>query len=292
MDICVIWNQSKLHMQKYTLLIVSLLLAGYAATAQQRIVTAGSSSSEIVCALGLCDKIVATDRTSLYPAKLQALPSIGYRTSISAEGIISQRPDLVIFEQEYGKDELIDQLKSTGIETLIVEQESNFESTQQRIRTISKALKKEKEGEALIQEISAELDELKQKVDATKERPKVLCVYARGHGNMQVAGRNTPFTLLEVAGTRNAVPDVDGYKPLNAESLIQANPDYILFFESGLQSIGGIEKALEITGVKQTTAGKKRQVIAMDGVMLTNWGPRVAQAAEQLFLLTHPEGNN
>lgn len=292
MDICVIWNQSKLHMQKYTLPIILLLLAGYATTAQQRIVTAGSSSSEIVCALGLCDNIVATDRTSLYPAKLQALPSIGYRTSISAEGIIAQEPDLVIFEQKYVKDELIDQLKSTGIKTLIVEQESHFESTQGRIRTIAKALKKEKEGEALIRKISAELDALKQKVDATPRRPKVLCVYARGHGNMQVAGRNTPFTLLEVAGTRNAVPNVVGYKPLNAESLIQANPDYILFFERGLESIGGIEKALEITGVKQTTAGKKRQIIAMDGVMLTNWGPRVAQAAEQLFLLTHPEGNN
>lgn len=275
-------------MQKYLIHII-ILLTAFSAHAQQRIVTAGSSSSEIICALGLCDNIVATDRTSLYPEKLQSLPSIGYRSGISAEGIIAQQPDLVIFERDYVKDELISQLQSTGIQTLVVEQEGNFKNTQKRIRAIAQAINKEQEGENLIQQIASGLEAVKQKVEASSERPKVLCVYARGEGNMQVAGKNTSFTLLELAGTRNAVPDIDGYKPLNAESLIRANPDYILFFESGLESIGGREAALKITGVQQTTAGKKGQIIAMDGILLTNWGPRVADAALELFYLTHPE---
>jgi iron complex transport system substrate-binding protein len=257
--------------------------------AQQRIVTAGSSSTEIVCELGLCDKIVGTDRTSLHPQKMQSLPSIGYRSSIGAEGIISLQPDMIILEKEYVKEDVVSQLQSTGLRVLVVQHGQNFEATKTRIRTIASAVGKAKEGETLIKRIEAALQAVQNKVDATTARPTVLCVYARGTGAMQVAGRNTSFGILPLAGVRNAVADVEGYKPLNAESLIQANPDYILFFTTGLESIGGIDGALKITGVEQTTAGKKKQIIHMDGILLTNWGPRLAEAAEQLFLLTHPE---
>ncbi|MGK7390175.1 MAG: heme/hemin ABC transporter substrate-binding protein [Candidatus Cyclobacteriaceae bacterium M2_1C_046] len=278
-------------MQRNILLLITLFIA-FSASAQQRIVTAGSSSSEIVCALGLCDNIVATDQTSQFPASLKALPSIGYRSGISAEGIIAQRPDLVIFERGYVKEELIKQLKSTGIKTLVIDFEPNFNNTKERIRTIASAINRSDEGEAIIRKIATDLKYVEQKIAVIPSRPKVLCVYARGQGNMQVAGKNSPFTLLELSGAQNAVPEIEGYKPLNAESLIKANPDYILFFTSGLASIGGLEEALKITGVQQTTAGKKRQIISMDGVLLTNWGPRVAEAALQLFELTHPEAGN
>jgi len=259
--------------------------------AQDRIVTAGSSTSEIVCALGYCDNIISTDRTSVYPAQLQALPSIGYRNSIGAEGIIAQRPDLVILEEEYVKEALIEQLESTGIKILTVAQERSWESTQERITAIAEALKNKEAGEKLISRVESELDEVKKLVASTDARPKVLAVYARGAGNLQVGGSNSAFSLLELAGVQNAVPGINGFKPLNTESLIKANPDYILFFSSGLKSIGGVEGALEITGVAQTTAGEKRQIIAMDGVKLTNWGPRVAEAARELFFLTHPEAH-
>lgn len=277
---------------KYSLYyILWLLLVINATTFGQpsRIITAGSSSSEIVCALGFCDKIVATDRTSLYPEKLQALPSIGYRSGVNAEGIVSLTPDLVIIEKGYVKEDVIAQIQSTGIKVVAVDHEATFESTKIRIRSIAEAVNKKTEGEALITKIEQQLTEVAKKVTNNPSRPTVLCVYARGAGSMQVAGKNTSFGLLPLAGTVNAVPDIDGYKPLNAESLIQANPDYILFFTSGLESIGGIEGALKITGVEQTTAGKKKQMIHMDGILLTNWGPRVAQAAEELFYLTHPE---
>lgn len=272
-----------------SLFLLLLFLSAPPLFSQQRIITAGSSSTEIVCALGYCDKIIATDRTSLYPEKMKSLPSIGYRTGINAEGVISLQPDLVIFEKEYVKEEVISHIRSAGIKIIVVAHEQNFESTQSRIRAIAVELDKRSEAETLIGQITSDLSALQKKVNLSTERPTVLCVYNRGAGNMQVAGKNTSFGLLLLAGAVNVVEDVEGYKPLNTESLIQENPDYILFFQTGLESIGGIEGALTIPGVAQTTAGKKRQIIAMDGILLTNWGPRLAYAAGQLFYLTHPK---
>ncbi|MBX2841578.1 MAG: ABC transporter substrate-binding protein [Flammeovirgaceae bacterium] len=276
-------------MNKIIIFTLLIFISFISLNAQQRIITAGSSSSEIVCALGDCEKIIATDRTSLYPEKLQMLPSIGYRSNISAEGIISQNPDLVIFEKEYVKAEVISHLQATGIETLVVTQERTIEGIQKRVEIIAKALNKSKEGKIIISEIKQAFKLLEQKIELTTSRPSVLCVYARGQGNMQVGGKNSAFNLVELAGAVNAVPEIEGYKPLNTESLIKANPDFILFFESGLKSLGGKEKILEIPGVSETTAGKKVQIISMNGVFLSNWGPRVAEAAEELFYLTHPE---
>ena len=81
-------------------ILFTCLQPALVAYSQERIITAGSALTETVCALGDCDKIIASDRTSLYPAHIQQLPSIGYRTGINAEGIISMKPTLVIAEKE------------------------------------------------------------------------------------------------------------------------------------------------------------------------------------------------
>lgn len=279
-------------MKKLKYIFILTLTACFTQAQAQKIVTGGSSSTEIVCALGLCDNIVATDLTSTYPPQMQSLPSIGYRTGINTEGIISMAPDVIILEKEYVKDVVIEQLSAAKLNLVQVENAYGFENTKEKIRTIAKALNREKEGEALIKNLQTDLESLSKKVTAHGKRPKVLCVYNRGMGNMMVAGSNTGFEIISLAGVENAVPEIEGFKPLNVESLISTNPDYILFFESGLESIGGIEGALKIPGVAQTTAGKKKQIIAIDGVKLTNWGPRLAEAATELFDLTHQVSND
>lgn len=270
------------------LTLITLLLALTAVTAKaQKIVTVGSSPTEIVCSLGLCDNIIATDRTSTFPPKMQSLPSVGYRTIITAEGIIAMAPDFVVLEKDYVKPVVVEQLRSAKIQLVEAENLHSFENTLDRIQTIAKALNKEAEGEALVAKLKADREVLANKVAEATEGATVLCVYNRGPGNIMVAGKGTGFDIISLAGLESATPSIDGYKPLNTEALIKANPDYILFFKSGLESIGGPNGVLKTPGVAQTTAGKKGQIIALDGVALTNWGPRVIETATALFELTH-----
>lgn len=257
--------------------------------AQDRIITAGSAITETVCALGDCDKIVACDKTSMYPQSIQSLPSIGYRNSINAEGIISLKPTLIIAEKDYVKDEVLSQLSASGIKLLIIERKSNVDDAKKFITQIADLLNRKAEGKNLIAQIDADIAEANVLLKKATSRPKVLGVYNRGTSNMSIAGKETFSEILNYVGAQSAFSSAEGYKPLNTEALIAANPDYLLTTSYGLESVGGIEGFLKVPGVAQTTAGRKKQIVSLDSLMLTNFGPRVGQAIKELVVLLHPE---
>ena len=98
-----------------------------------------------------------------------------------------------------------------------------------------------------------------------------------------VAGDNTPMkAMIELAGAQNAATGFEEFKPLTSEGMVASNPDVILLFDDGLQSLGGIDGLLAVPGVAQTTAGRNKAVIEMDGQLLTGFGPRTGQALSEL----------
>jgi iron complex transport system substrate-binding protein len=273
-------------------IVLFLLIIGisFSSSAQQlRIITAGSALTETVCALGDCDKIIASDRTSLYPAEIQKLPSIGYRSGINAEGILGLKPTLIIAEKDYVDDAVLQQLVSSGVKLVVVDRKYTVDDTRKFIRQIATALHREAEGKKLIAKIEGELAEAKAMLTRATTTPKAICIYNRGTATVSVVGTNTFSEILSYAGATSAVKDIEGYKPLNTEALIAANPDYLVMIETGVQSLGGIEGVLKIPGVAQTTAGKKKQIVSLDSLMLTNFGPRFGEAVKALVVLLHPE---
>lgn len=244
--------------------------------------------SETVCALGDCDKIIATDRTSFFPTQLQQLPMIGYRSGINAEGILSLKPTLVIAEKDYVQDDVLQQLSSGGVRLVIVDRKLNFDDTKKFITQIATALGREAEGKKLIAQNEAQLSEAKTMLRKTKSSPRVLCVYNRGTATVSMAGTETFSEILRYVGASNAVA-LDGYKPMNTEALIATNPDYLLFVSTGYESLGGLEGILKVPGVAQTTAGKKKQIVSLESLKLTNFGPRFGEAVKELVVLLHPE---
>ncbi len=247
-----------------------------------RIVTAGSALTETVCALGDCDKLVATDKTSLYPEEVKLLPSIGYRSGINAEGIIAMKPTIFFVEKGYVDDAVVKQIRSTGMSVVEVARAYDVAGTRDLIRTVAQSLKRSREGEELIQKMERQLSEAVAIANRASEQPRVLCIYNRGTSSFDAAGAHTFSSILTLVKALPAVSNVEGFKPLNAEAILAANPDYLLMFESGVKSLGGIEGVLQVPGVAQTTAGKKKQVIAMDGGKLSNFGPRLGEAAKEL----------
>ncbi len=201
----------------------------------------------------------------------------------------SLQPTLLIAEKDYVEATVLTQIQSSGIKVLIIDRIYTFEGTKELIRKIATEVNRKAEGEKIITKIVGELENAKAIIKKSKVNPKVLCVYNRGASSVSAAGTNTFSEILPYVGATSAIKGIEGYKPLNAEALMASNPDYILMFESGVQSIGGIDGVLKIPGVDQTTAGKKKQVIVMDGIKLSNFGPRLGEAVKELTGYVHPD---
>jgi iron complex transport system substrate-binding protein len=271
-----------------TIVFLAIVFSAYSQT-HERIITAGSAITETVCALGYCDNIIASDRTSLYPAKIQQLPSIGYRSGINAEGILSLKPTIVIAEKDYVDQAVLQQLSATSVKLVIVDRKLSFEDTKKMIRQIGSVLNKDAEATRTIAGIEAELNDAQRMLAKKTKSPKVLCIYNRGTATISAGGTDTFAEILKYAGGENVFSNIDGYKPLNTEALIKANPDYLLMVSTGFESLGGLEGVLKIPGIALTTAGKQKQIISMESLKLTNFGPRFGEAVKELIVQLHPE---
>lgn len=252
-----------------------------------KIVSINGTVSEILVDLGFEDNIVGVDVASTYPASLNAKPKVGHSQQMAAEGIIALGPDVVIGTTNDVKPELAEQIRNSGVKLLLFDQEFSPEGTNNLIRSIADSLNRTAKGDSLISVVKADLAKA-DAIEKTEPKPKVLFIYARGTGTMMVAGEGTQVEkIIELAGGENAVNGFTDYKPLTAESLVAANPDVILLFDSGLSSLGNADGLLEVQGVKETNAGKNLKIVAMDGQFLTGFSQRLGKAVLELAEKIH-----
>lgn len=249
----------------------------------KRYITAGGTITEIVAGLGFDEQIIATDITSTYPAAMQDLPSIGYRNQIKAEGILSIGADAVLAEKDYLNPEVVEQLKSAQVEVRIFEKPMRVEETYQLIEALSRYLSAPEAGERMKKELERDIEELGAYKAKHTDGAKIAFVMTRGPETVFLAGEETfADALFELAGMENTARGFDDFIPLSPEALINMNPEYLLLFESGLATLGGIEGVGNIKGIKETAAYQKGNIIAMDGNYISGFGPRVGEAALEL----------
>lgn len=243
-----------------------------------KIVTLNGGITEIVAALGHEKEIVATDVTSTYPESLKtSAENLGHVRSITIEPIMAVSPTLILASDKDINPDLMGKIKSSGIKTETFKQEYTVEGTKKLIADVAKAI-----GNNDYQKLNDKIDSDLAQVQTLSKKPKVLFIYARGN-MMMVSGKNTPMAaLIGLAGGENAVNDFEDFKPLTPEAVVKANPDVLFLFSSGLESSGGIEGVLKAPGVAQTNAGKNKKVIAMDGGLISGFGPRLGEAAVSL----------
>jgi len=249
-----------------------------------RIVSLSGTTTEVLCALGLQAKIVGVDVTSTYPNAVKQLPKVGHNRNMSAEAIIALRPTIVVGVRENISPQLAAQIQSAHVTLLAFPLQYSVAGAKNLVIHLADTLGYASKGIALAKEIDRD-EEAKIPIE---RQPNVLFIYARGAGTLMAAGNKTAAgSMIGLAGGRNAASGFDDFKPLTAESLVTANPDVILMFDSGLQSLGGVDGLLQIPGVAQTNAGKNKQVIEMDGQFLTGFGPRTGKAVTALSKLLH-----
>ncbi len=270
--------------------LAPVLLATALHADEPRRVSAGGAITETICALGAEKSLVAVDVSSVYPEEVTKLPQIGYARQLSAEGILSANPTEMFLAEDAGPPAVIEQVEKAGVKLVKLSAKHGAEPAEDRIIEIGKVLGQEAKAEELVTKIKADLKSVEDIKAKHPERPKVLFIYARGGGTMNVAGTDTAAdSIITLAGAENAVKDYTGYKPLTAEGAVAAEPDYILVTTRGLQTSGGVDALLEQPGLAATPAGKAKRVISMDDLYLLGFGPRFGEAAKDLAEKLHPD---
>ncbi|MEO1711897.1 MAG: ABC transporter substrate-binding protein [Bacteroidota bacterium] len=250
----------------------------------QRIVSLSGSITETLFALGAGDRVVGIDVTSTFPKKAtEEIPTLGHITSISLEALLALQPDLVLYEQANEKSPLIEQLKGSTVNHQGLSADTDAQSPIRVAKETAALLQISDTGDSLANAIQQELDQIKLPEVVDENSPRILFIYTRGPGNMTIGGANTPAdAIIKMAGGQNAASNVEGFKPLSTEGLVAAQPDYLLLFESGLASVGGPEELLKTPGMEQIPANTPDRVLAMDGLALLGFTPRLPETLQWL----------
>lgn len=242
----------------------------------KKIVSLSGAVTETIAALGAENQLVGVDVTSTFPESVKAhAQDLGHIRSITLEPVVALQPDVVVAAAKDLNPELQGKLKEAGIEVKLVDQDYSVQGAKDLIQAVGELV-----GNADTRSLTDKIDTDLAQIQKFEKAPKVLFIYARGAGTLMVAGDKTPFSeIVKLAGGQNAVSGFEDFRPLTPEALIQGNPDVILLFDSGLASLGGPDGLLTVPGVAQTTAGKNKAVIGLDGGLISNFGPRTGEAA-------------
>lgn len=243
--------------------IIVTLSASAAPTEANRIVSIGGDVTEIIFALGEGDRVIARDTTSTIPEAANALPDVGYMRQLNSEGILAQKPDLVITTERAGPPEVLTQIESVNVPMIKINADDDIKSPLIKIEQLGKALGKTQQADQLIKQYQSELDAI-----STKPLPyKALFLLTFKGMDSQAAGVNTaPDAMFNFLGIQNAASSLERYKTITTEGLIAMQPDVLVLSESGLLRYGSEENVWKIPGIDMTPAGKNRRLIVVDDI--------------------------
>ena len=227
----------------------------------------------------------AVDITSNYPLVAKELPSIGYVRALSAEGVLSLSPSLILGEDDMGPTSVMEQLERVGIQIEIIPEENTADGIIKKVKCVAEILgvnediKNEK-----LNELNLQANDLSILSSSNKNKStKVMFILSMDSGSPTVGGRDTSADgLIKMTGATNVMDSFEGWKPVSTEAIIEAKPDFILISERGLASFGSVEKLGQHPSLVFTPAAKNNNIIAMDGMAMLGFGPRTISSAKDI----------
>ncbi|OOG80982.1 hemin ABC transporter substrate-binding protein [Pseudomonas sp. A25(2017)] len=276
-------------------LCVALLLnqGASAADLPQRWVSVGGAVSEWISALGGESKLVGVDSTSQHPESLRALPSIGYQRQLSAEGVLSLRPQILVGTEEMGPPPVLAQIRSAGVQVELFSATPDLPALQGNLRHLGQLLGAEAEAARLFDRYQKQLTQQQARVTEAQRKqkaPGVLLLVGSSGGKPLVAGKGTSADwLLQQAGGHNLATH-SGYKSFSVESLASLNPEVLVFADralSGEEARAALFRENPI--LSSTRAARDGRVMELDPTLLVGGlGPRLPQSLVTLTAGFYP----
>lgn len=222
-----------------------------------RIVSASNPLTQIVTALGAESTLVGIDKTSHTSSSLNKVPDIGYRLSLSSEGILALNPDLVLLAFDSGPQTVLEQIKQSGVEMIQFPEWVDVEDIQNAITTIAAKVGSEEKGEALKAKVANDAKKLKEMSMQQPDLSGFFILQEAQLGSPQISGGKTSADkLLGLLNIRNLFgDDFNNYRAVSLENQLKKRPDIVLIGHRGHFGTTAQEKGEPIPPFQRRASG-------------------------------------
>jgi iron complex transport system substrate-binding protein len=257
----------------------------------QRVVATSPTTVETVYAVG--GTLVAREATSDYPPAVADLPTVGKAMAPDFEGIVAQKPDLVIADA-INQARFVQQFESLRVPVLMVGAAS-FDDVETSMRLVAQALGLSENAEQAISELEKDRDAVIAQVPQQEIKTLILIMDAdrRIYAAKPETYVGSLAQLLKAenpaAGLSGAAGPYPGYVLLSAEQAVTENPDVILTISPAPPPAPRLSDVLkDVPGYADLSAVKAGNVHELDvDLFLQAPGPRVVEAMNQMLPLLY-----
>ena len=268
----------------------------------ERIIPIYAFTMEILAELDALDRVVARTEFTSRPEAIRDLPSVGSYTELSAEGLLSLDPDLIIIPDRYisltpNNEVVLEQVQAAGVSVVVlprdltIEAQGNWslEVQANSVRMVGEALGIDAEATALIDQMRAEEAEIRAAAIGGDDAPVILGLTFFRDGEFMSLGTNQAFDyMVEMIGGDNPQDDA-GFVRISPEGLAEMAPDVITISPTMMRSLEGdtdeakLAHFVELPGVRETPAAQNDAIAFISTEDLYGSGPHNARAALTLL---------
>ena len=195
------------------------------------IVVLAPSLAETVVALGLGDKIIGYDLNSLGLAGLPADVPTFDTVNPDAEQLVALAPDVLLvsslslYDQEAPYQPLID----AGVCVICVPTSESIDGVKSDIAFLAAALSANDAGQAILDELTAELDKLAATAASipAEERKSVYFEISAAPYMYSTGGGTYLDEMISLIGAENILSGETGWVSVEGETVVAADPDVI-----------------------------------------------------------------
>ena len=284
--------RSALRVYATVLVMVPLACRGGAERSGPRVVGVSKQINEFLYEIGAESVLVARDLTSIYPAAIRTFPSVGYHRALSAEGIISMRPTMLLTDGNLGPDAVVEQVRKVGVPVVLMSPGNSVDSAQALMGKLGERFGRKQAADSVIGEWRRAMnDALADSARWVGEpKPRVLVMHFGQLNNSYLALKrgSTADRIIGWAGGVNAVDSVGGMMRLTPELIAKAAPDVVIATDVGFDRVGSSEKFAQLPGVALTPAAKNGRIYRVDETEVMYFGPRTPASIRKVAGWLHP----
>ena len=257
--------------------------------APTRIISLAPATTQIIESLNMLDCLVGVDSQSpLYVSGLENIDQFDMMAP-DCERMASLEPQLVLVSgMSYADSEdPFFVLRELGVQVATIPTSSDIAGVMEDILFVAEVCGQGEQGLAIIENMYARIDKIKQAVAGVADQKRVLFeisalpyIYSTGTGTFL-------NEMIEAVGAVNVLSDQQGWLPVTEESAVAANPDVIFTSVNYIEnSVGEI---MNRPGWGSVAAVENAQVFYIDNAKCSLPNQFIVDAMAEMGALIYPE---